>query len=243
MTKLSPELFSSPADDYETARKHAEHLDEVLGFNIPTIENILLTRARELNPAGSLKTWGQGLHAGNQTWVGLSHQTLQTPYHELKRICELLHPPPGSTLVDLGAGYGRLGLILSVLYPEVNFIGIEYVKERVLEGQRVLNKHNCSNALLIQQDLTHKDFILPSAEYYFLYDYGILAHIRKTLNQIEAVAGHQHFRLVARGQGTRSLIQYEHPWLSQVYPAIHDEHFSIFSMSDSLFPVGTEGPE
>ena len=242
MTKLFPALFSSPSPDYESARRHSEQLDEVLGFNIPAIENALLGEARELNPEGTHKTWGQTLHGGNQTWVGLSHQTLQTPYNELKHICELLNPPAGSTIVDLGAGYGRLGLVLAGMYPEVNFIGYEYVKERVVEGSRILNHLRCERARLLEKDLTRDDFFLPAAEFYFLYDYGTVAHIRKTLGQIEQLASKQNFKLVARGKGTRSLIQYEHPWLSQVYPAIHEEQFSIFSMSDSLFPDGTEDP-
>lgn len=242
MTKLFPALFSSSPDDYESSRNHSEQLDEVLGLNIPDIEHRLLSEARELNPEGTHKTWGQSLHDGNQTWVGLSHQTLQTPYNELKHICELLKPSPGSTMVDLGAGYGRLGVVLEGMYPEVNFIGYEYVKERVEEGSRVLKKLGCKRAQLLEQDLTDQAFVLPMAQYYFLYDYGTLAHIRQTLGQIEALSMKQKFKLVARGKGTRSLIQYEHPWLSQVYPAIHEEHFSIFSMSDNLFQDGPEDP-
>lgn len=234
MTKLDSHLFTSQDSSYETARAHAEALDLRLGFEVEKIEMGLLEVAKALQPDGSHKTWGHEIHDGNQTWVGLSHQTLQTPYNELKHICELLNPPAGSTIVDLGAGYGRLGLVLASCYPDVNFLGYEYVKERVIEGQRILDKFNCSKAKLFQQDLTADDFELPLAEYYFLYDYGTLTHIRKTMKQLELVGEKKNFKLIGRGKGTRSLIQYEHPWLSQVYPAIHEEQFSIYSMSSEL---------
>ena len=41
---------------------------------------------------------------------------------------------------------------------------------------------------LEKQDLTAEDFQLPEAEYYFIYDYGTVAHIRKTLSQMEMMA-------------------------------------------------------
>jgi hypothetical protein len=234
MSKLSPELFTASVASYEGAREHSEMVDQILGFKVPDIERGLLERAQTRDPNGSHKTWGQSIHQGNQTWVGLSHQTLQTPYSELRQMCELLSPTEGSTLVDLGAGYGRLGLVLNVLYPKAHFIGYEYVPERVHEGKRVLLENNCTQSSLHVQDLTAPEFELPQAKYYFLYDYGTVTHIRKTLAQLELMALKKPFKVIARGKGTRSLIQYEHPWLCDVYPPIHEEHFSIFSMSQNL---------
>jgi hypothetical protein len=233
MTKLYPELFTATDSSYEGAREHSEKLDLHLGFEIAKIEQQLLECAQSLDPGGSHKSWGQSLHAGNQTWVGLSHQTLQTPYSELKQMCELLNPVPGSRLVDLGAGYGRIGLVLAALYPEVVFLGYEYVLERVAEGRRILEAFRCTGRLE-KQDLTAEDFQLPEAEYYFLYDYGTVAHIRKTLGHLEMMAEKKNFKVIARGKGTRSLIQYEYPWLSDIYPPLHQEQYSIFSMSQNV---------
>jgi precorrin-6B methylase 2 len=146
-------------------------------------------------------------------------------------MCHLLRPLPGETVVDLGAGYGRLGLVLAGHYPEVNFIGFEYVKERVTEGSRILEIYQCQRASLIQQDLTDEKFSLPLADYYLIYDYGTVAHIRQTLKKLEELSSRKKFKVIGRGKGTRSLIQYEHPWLADVFDPIHRENFSIYSMS------------
>lgn len=231
MTELVAKLFTDYVS-YDLAREESEKIDQLLGFNIAQIESRMLSKAKILLPEGNHKTWSQALHQGNQTWVGLSLQTLQTPYSELKLMCELLKLRPQDTIVDLGAGYGRMGLVLKALYPEVNFLGYEYVLARVDEGVRIYKKFGCDKARLFTDDLTREDFVLPEAEFYFLYDYGTIHHIRKTLKQFEDLAVRRNFRLVARGEGVRSLIQYEHPWLSSVYEPIHHEQFSIYSTSD-----------
>lgn len=206
-------------------------LDQRLGLNVGAIEAELLNRARRLRPEGDLRSWGSALHEGNQTWVGLSLETLQTPYAELRHMCELAKLGPGDRVVDLGAGYGRLGFILARFYPEAEFLGFEYVRERVEEGQRVFKALGLSKSTLLEQDLTAPDFILPVADCYFIYDYGKLEHIRATLGQLSAVADHHRFRVIARGKGTRGLIEREHPWLADVAPPAHEENFSVYFMS------------
>lgn len=151
---------------------------------------------------------------------------LLTPYSELFDLCSKLTLDPGSRIVDLGAGYGRLGFILGDHYPEVNFLGLEIVPERVEEGNLCLARRRCTRAELLVQDLTSDDFTLPEADVYFLYDYGKVAHIRKTLNQLDAG---QRFTLVARGKGVRSLISHEFPWLTSG-EVQHEEFYSIFTV-------------
>jgi hypothetical protein len=214
-------------------------IDDFFGFRMNEIESLLLERARAHRPDGNHKTWGHYLHQGNQTWVGLDPQVLMTPYSELVHLCQLLKPKKGSHVVDLGAGYGRLALVLKHFCPGVRFTGYEYVLERVEEGSRVLNLHQCFEARLLVQDLTSPNFQIPEADYYFLYDYGELLHIRKTLEQLADMDSRRHFKLIARGKGSRGLVQYEHPWLSQVFEPHHEENFSIYStfQEDSSFPI------
>lgn len=204
-------------------------IDRYFGLKVNEIEESLYHAAKSLRPMGNLSNLGHVLHQGHQTWVGLEPETLQTPYQELVRLCEHLQLKSGELMVDLGAGYGRLGLVLHELYKGVLFKGYELVSERVMEGNRVFENFSCINARLFTQDLTDPAFKIPRADYYFIYDYGKVAHIRETLKQIENFTDSGKFKVIARGKGTRSIIEHEHPWLSQINPVIHEENFSIYS--------------
>lgn len=203
----------------------SEDLDAIFGFNIAHIEGKLLKEARDLRPNATVWGLGQALH-GHQTWVGLDPQTLNTPYAELEEVCHLLDPKPSEVVVDLGAGYGRLGLVLSKSYPEVHFIGFELVKERVDEGNRVFQALHLKHELKVQ-DITLDEFKIPEAKFYFLYDFGDVGAIRKVLNELSKIADHHAFKIVARGKGSRSLIDLEFPWLTVETAR---EHFSIYAL-------------
>lgn len=209
----------------------SEEMDKKFGLKINEIEDNLLKAARTLRPDGDMDNLGSVLHDGSQTWIGLDPQTLNTPYEELIRLCEVLKPKSGSHMVDLGAGYGRLGLILSEMCPGVIFSGYELVSERVDEGNRVFRERGLHDCKLMTQDLTDPAFKIPPADYYFIYDYGKVAHIRQTMKQLETLADKIKFKVIARGKGSRSIIEFEHPWLSQVFDVHHEENFSIYSMS------------
>lgn len=96
---------------------HSRKIDERLGFQVDQIEAELLERARKLRPGGHLWTLGQGLHEGSQTWIGLDPQVIQTPYAEIVEILDLLDLKCSKKVVDLGAGYGRMGIVLNVVSP------------------------------------------------------------------------------------------------------------------------------
>jgi hypothetical protein len=204
-------------------------LDQYFDLRIVAIENTLLKAARDLRPSGNLDNLSHVYHDGHQTWIGLDPQTLNTPYSELVQICRMIGEDETGHVVDLGAGYGRLGIVLADLCPHMTFTGYEIVKERVEEGNRVYEKLQMHQAKLYHADLTSTDFILPEASVYFIYDYGKVAHIRQTLKQLEKLADRKHFKVVARGQGTRSLIDFEHQWLSQIKPVLREENFAIYS--------------
>lgn len=203
----------------------SETIDRRLGLRVGEIEETLLSRARALDPAGTHHSWGSLLHQGNQTWVGLHPQSILTPYGELARICRELSPGPGELLVDLGAGYGRLGLVLRSLYPGVNFHGIEFVPERVREGQRVFSELGLDPDWLEEGDLTSPDFRLPEAEYFFVYDFGKIPHQRELLRRFSVLADRRRFKLVGRGKGIRSLVSHEFPWVVESH---RDENYSIY---------------
>ena len=197
-------------------------IDRNLGFRVDEIERQLLRRALAIDPDGDHHSWGSALHQGNQTWVGLHPETIQTPYSELYRMCTKLGLKTGDHVVDLGAGYGRLGIILRESFPGVSFHGIEFVPERVAEGKRVVPELHLSRG-----DLTEESFFPEEADHYFVYDFGKVPHIRRLLSQLSDVADKKRFTLTGRGKGIRSLIAHEFHWLTPFY---EEENFSIYSI-------------
>lgn len=204
-------------------------IDRELGFTIDDIEYTLIKRAQALAQSSDVYSLGKVLHQGHQTWVGLDPQVLQTPYAELLEICQHLKLTKDSHLIDLGAGYGRLGFVLQQVSPQAQFTGYEYVKERVVEGNRVLQLHECHQAVLIEQDLSQENFVLPRSEHYFIYDFGFPEQIRKMLKQLELIGAQNKIMVAARGKGIRSQIHHEHFWLGGAFTPLHFENYSIYS--------------
>ena len=202
--------------------------DGALGFEVERIERALLQRARREAPGGDVTSWGKRLHNA-QSWVGLAYETLQTPYAELLRMCDLLLIPPNGHFIDLGAAYGRMGVVLRDRFPGARFTGFEIVPERVEEGNRVLSQLGCRAATLVQQDLTAEGFRPPVGDAYLIYDYGTLDHLRHTMEQLAEHSTRQRFQVIARGETIRALIQHGHPWLWDVGPVQHEEKFSVYA--------------
>ncbi len=232
---LESSFFNCPQSDFAHQQKHSALVDKILGYKIDDLELRLVRKAKELYPFGTMKNWGRLMHNGAQSWVGLTPQQLQTTYNELWRMCEILKPRPQSSFVDIGAGYGRMALVLNLFSPDAHFVGYEIVKERVEEGNRMFELLGLHDAKLLLQDLSLKNFTLPVADYYFMYDFGNSDHISVILKQLEFVAGLRTIRVVVRGDYSRHEVQNFHPWLSQVFEAFHEEKFSVYS-SGSFSP-------
>lgn len=225
------DFFKTPKANDVIRRQHAGLVDKILGFRVKYIEEMLIADARGFEPDGSHETWGPKMHEGAQTWVGLDLQTLQTPYSELLRILQLIKLKPYQHVVDLGAAYGRMGVIIGGLYLKNEFTGFEYVKARVDEGMRGYALLGLRKCRLFTQDLAAKDFELPEADVYFIYDYGQVEHISRTLKQIEDVSLKRPVKVVVRGKFTKRIIADRHAYLNLQYEGRLEEMFSIYSAS------------
>ncbi len=224
----SPEFYQTPKANDVIRRQHAHMVDKILGFRVKYIEEMLIADARGFDPDGSHETWGPAMHNGAQTWVGLELQTLQTPYSEIYRILQLLKLKPYQHVVDLGAAYGRMGVVINGLFIKNTFTGYEFVRARVDEGNRVYNDLGMTKTKLITADLSAPDFELPEADVYFIYDYGQVEHIDRTLNQIRAVSEKRPVKIVVRGKFTRRIIADRHEWMGLSYEGKLEELFSIY---------------
>lgn len=205
--------------EYRDQIAHGRAADAWLGLQISRTETEIASRWKT-NPDLSL--------TGTQAWVGLSPDSLQTPYTELRQMLDAISPPPGSIVCDLGAGYGRMGFVIQRHFPEAEFLGLELVGERVKEGAEALARHECSRARLVEQDLAAPDFELPRAAAYFLYDFGSREAITRILGELRLRARTEPVTVIGRGRATRDSIERGEPWLSQVSPPIHFDTFSIY---------------
>lgn len=228
-----PDFFKSPKANDIIRRQHSGYIDTILGLRLKYIEEMLIAEARGFDPEGSHESWGPDMHQGVQTWVGLDLATLQTPYSEILRILQLIKIKPYQHIIDLGAAYGRMGIVIGGLFIKNIFTGYEYVKGRVDEGNRVYKELGFNRCSLYAQDLFHEDFNLPEADVYFIYDYGQVEHIDHTLKQIQNVARKRPLKVIARGKFTKQIIAQYHPWLSLNYEGRLEEFFTIYSASQT----------
>lgn len=222
-------FYAAPKSNALIRKQHAEILDKILGFRTKYIEEMLIAEARGFDPEGSHETWGPSMHQGVQTWVGLDISTLQTPYADCLRILALLKIRPYQHIIDLGAAYGRMGIVIGGLFIKNSFTGYEYVKSRVEEGNRIYKELGFERSELIHQDLFNADFKLPQADIYFIYDYGQVEHIDHTLKQIKDIAHKRPVKVVVRGKFTKQIISSHHAWMNLLYEGKLEDQFSIYS--------------
>lgn len=226
---------------YAAAQLHAAEVDRWLGLETERIEAELVERERvkrelvegELVARRAEAPLGTEVPPSDQQlWIGLPVQAMLTPYTELRAMLARLAPLPGHTIVDLGAGYGRMGLVIARHHPGVRFLGYEYVVERVRAGQRVIGEQDSSrdesSIELLQADLAAPGFAPISAKTYFIYDYGTRAAIDKTLEDLRRIAQSRTITVVGRGRASRDAIERGQPWLSQVREPVHFGHYSIY---------------
>lgn len=206
-----------PQKDYVAAKNHSKAIDEQLGLNCDYIENSLSNANQNIETINSQEFWyGLGVHA------------LQTPYSEIIEMIQFVKPKAGDIWVDLGAGYGRMGLALGFVEPSVKFIGYEYVQARVDEGNRVIQNWGIANSALRQTDISSNVFQLDAADLFFLYDFGSKSDVYKVLEKLKVQAKGRSIQVVARGRGVRSWIFMDCPWLSEVYEPTHFTNWTFF---------------
>lgn len=146
----------------------------------------------ELNHS-PMKTTNQRLYEG--AGVGV-----QSSYSTLYQIFNSVDFKKNSNLIDLGSGYGRLGFYLNVLRPDVYFIGFEYLDFRVDQANKNLGNISSNNySQFVTQDLSSSNFILPEADYYYLYDPFTEATYELVMNQLIQISNRKNITLISKG--------------------------------------------
>lgn len=209
--------LQTPMPEYAQAKTQAIRIDQLMGYDCQKIEERLFVNKKTDTAFDS-----------QQFWIGLDLQSLQTPYSEIAEMIDRLDPQPGQTWLDLGAGYGRMGVTLGFLRPQVNFIGYEVVAERVTEGQRIFDLWKLQWAQMKHVDIATEHFHIDAADLYFLYDFGSKNDVFIVLNKLAEIAKTRKIQVVARGRGVRHWIMMDFPWLSQIHEPEHFNNWSLF---------------
>lgn len=96
---------------------------------------------------------------------------VQTSYTTIVKVLEHLQLPKGSHLVDLGSGFGRVGLATGLWREDLQFSGYEFVAHRVAVSNASAARAGIEDRVrFIQQDLGDPLFCLPGADAFYLYD-------------------------------------------------------------------------
>lgn len=195
--KKSPETSS---------RIHAKQIDRILGYKIPRIEVKLQQKYRDYYRPNDSSNKKQHFD-GTQTWIGLHPQALLTPYSEIFDALSLLKNFDINNIIDIGAGYGRVGLVTTSLFPSAKFTGFEIVKQRGNEANRIFNKLNLYNCKIILQNVLDDKFIIPKADIYFIYDFSELDDICRILDQLRNNYKNDKFFLITKGDRIDFLLE------------------------------------
>ena len=194
------ELFS-PGSDTDS-KQYSSLVDSWFGFRVQEVEALL-----NKDPSKKFKM-GIG---DSEKWIGLHPDTLQTPYDEFSYFFKLIKGFPIHSVVDFGAGYGRLGIVSHAFFPGSMFTGFELVRERVEEGNRVFKVHKFGNCQLYCQDILEDAFSIPDADFYFLYDFSKPSDIRVILKKLIEKWRQKECFLLVKGAGVQSLISHKFP--------------------------------
>jgi tRNA G46 methylase TrmB len=125
---------------------------------------------------------------------------VQTSYTSLLIALDELKLKVGARFVDLGSGYGRVGLVVGIVRPDIDFVGYEYVAHRVEASQNsALQAGLSGHVSFLTQDLSDLKFEIPEADVYYMYDPFSQETYLHVFNQLLAIAKKQPVMIVTKG--------------------------------------------
>jgi len=125
---------------------------------------------------------------------------VQSGYSSILLALHSLDVKPGAAVVDLGSGYGRVGIVCSLLRPDIFFTGYEYVPHRVKISNNASRLFGLQMGLNFEaQDLSLESFAIPDADVYYLYDPFTKETYLHVLRQIVEISQHKKITIVTKG--------------------------------------------
>jgi hypothetical protein len=133
---------------------------------------------------------------------------VQSSYSTLLTAIANLNLAQGCRFIDLGSGYGRVGLVLGLMRPDIDFIGYEFVDHRVSIANSSSEKLGLSDHVhFYTQDLSHKNFQIPEADIYYLYDPFSKETYEHVLSQLVEIGKKRPITIATKGNARGWLLE------------------------------------
>ena len=159
-----------------------------------------------------------------ETLFGNTKANTQSPYGVIKTFFSELELKGGDIMYDLGSGYGRTMLYGGILFPKVQFRGIEIVAERAAASQKISEQLLLSNVKFIANDVLLED--LSQGKVFFLFN-PFPSIMEKVMKRLQAVAKIHPITIVASGLTSTELRS--QTWLKMQNPEKSARtHLTIF---------------
>jgi tRNA G46 methylase TrmB len=221
--ELISKLFELEIHWQKVRESQGEHLGLTLYRTYDSMDEIFnLTYQVDQGMKANIET-SERLYEGAGVGVQSGYSTVLTALRHMS-------PVRGSRFIDLGSGYGRLGLMVGLLRPDIDFIGYEFVQHRVdIAMEAVKNLEMTGHVSFRTQDLSLKEFQIPDAEIYYLYDPFSESTYRHVINQLVSISHRQPITIATKGNARG--------WLLEVSQAegwahpreFHDGNLCLFS--------------
>lgn len=131
---------------------------------------------------------------------------VQSGYSSALIALRYLNLKKGSRFIDLGAGYGRVGLVVGLMRPDVEFIGYEFVPHRVDIATTASAKLGIDQHVSFRtQDLAASDFKIPVADVYYIYDSFSEATYKTVISQLVDIGRQRKITVVTKGNARQQL--------------------------------------
>jgi hypothetical protein len=125
---------------------------------------------------------------------------VQSSYVTTLMALRYLNPAKNSRFIDLGSGYGRVGLVIGLMRPDIDFIGYEFVNGRVnIATKTSLNLGIDQHVHFHAQDLSAHDFQIPTAETYYIFDSFTDETYQHVIKRLQEIALSKKITVVTKG--------------------------------------------
>lgn len=131
---------------------------------------------------------------------------VQSGYSSILTALTHLAPKAGASFVDLGSGYGRIGMVVGLMRPDILFKGYEYVEHRVACSNYSSKMFDLQEHIQFhKQDLSSNIFKIPQADIYYMYDPFNESTYNYVLNQLVNIGRQQNITIATKGNAKSRL--------------------------------------